>query len=291
MDVMIVTRFAPSPTGYLHLGHALAALVAHDAAQAGGGRFLLRIEDLDVARAREEFVRAIEEDLHWLGLAWEQPVMRQSARSPAYRAALDRLAARELLYPCFCTRAEIALEIARASEAPHGPDGPLYPGTCRSLNPRERERRMAAGHPYALRFDSVAAARLLPELTFCDKGESGEETRMTRVDPLLFGDAVLARKETPAAYHLAVVVDDAEQNVTLVTRGQDLLPATHFQRILQTLLGLPEPHYAHHHLVTNAVGVKLSKRDGALSLRALRAGGHSAVEVRDLALQSYSQGL
>jgi glutamyl-Q tRNA(Asp) synthetase len=276
---MIVTRFAPSPTGYLHLGHAFSALTALEAAR--GGRFLLRIEDLDLARSREEFVTGIFDDLHWLGLRWEQPVLRQSTRFAAYGAALDRLRELDLLYPCFCTRADIAAEIARASEAPHGPDGALYPGTCRELGEARRETLMNAATPYALRLDSRKAAALVPQLTFIESAlETNKPDNQIMVDPLLFGDAVLARKDVPASYHLAVVVDDAEQGVTLVTRGRDLLPAVHIQRVLQELLGLPAPLYAHHRLILDESGKKLSKRDGATSLCTLRAQGITADAVR-----------
>jgi glutamyl-Q tRNA(Asp) synthetase len=260
---MSVTRFAPSPTGYLHLGHAFAAITAARA----GTPFLLRIEDLDHGRAREEFVTAIFDDLAWLGLSWPQPVLRQSARGAAYEAALAALDTEGLVYPCFCTRKEIADEIARASEAPQGPDGPLYPGTCRHLSIAERRARIAAGAPYALRLDAAAAAARAGPLTFREKNE------IVVVDPFVFGDAVLARKDMPAAYHLAVVMDDAFQGVTLVTRGEDLLPASHVQRLLQALLALPEPAYAHHRLILDTQGRKFSKRDQGLTLRALRQSG------------------
>jgi glutamyl-Q tRNA(Asp) synthetase len=274
---MNVTRFAPSPTGYLHLGHAFAAIAAQDAAVRG--RFLLRIEDLDSSRAREEYVCAIIEDLRWLGLQWQEPVLRQSARFELYRAALDRLAAQDLLYPCFCTRADIAAEIARAAEAPHGPDGPLYPGTCRLLSQDDRASALASGVPYALRLDSGKAASRLPMLSFQERRE-GVEFRTIAVDPRLFGDIVLARKETPAAYHLAVVIDDAEQGVKMVKRGMDLLAATHPQRVLQELLGLPAPRYAHHRLILDESGRKLSKRDAASTLGNLRLRGVTVSEVR-----------
>lgn len=267
---MIVTRFAPSPTGYLHIGHAFAAIMAHDAAR--GGRFLVRIEDIDQTRCRPEFEAAIFEDLAWLGLDWEMPVLRQSERFDAYRAALAKLEARHLLYPCFCTRAEIAAEVARAFEAPHGPEGPIYPGTCRDLSEDERKARIASGAPYALRLDVAKAAGRMLELTFEEHGlgPNGEHGRIA-VDPLLFGDIVLARKDAPASYHLSVVADDAFQGVTLVTRGNDLFTATHIQRLLQTLLELPEPSYAHHKLILDAEGKKFSKRDHAVTLRDLRA--------------------
>jgi glutamyl-Q tRNA(Asp) synthetase len=265
---MIVTRFAPSPTGPLHLGHAYAALYARER----GERFLLRMENIDVTRSRPEFETAICEDLSWLGLAWDGPVLRQSMRFAAYRAALTRLEGEGLLYPCFCTRSEIAAEIARAVEAPHGPEGPLYPGTCRVLSSSERKARIESGAPYALRLDVGAAAKRLPTFTFHEDGEGAQRGEIT-VDPLLFGDVVLARKDTPASYHLAVVVDDAFQDVSLVTRGEDLFTATHIQRVLQALLDLPVPSYAHHKLILDANGRKFSKRDQSVTLRALREAG------------------
>lgn len=276
---MIVTRFAPSPTGYLHLGHAFAALTAARA----GERFLLRVEDLDKDRSREEFITAILEDLRWLGLTWDEPVMRQSTRAAAYGEALARL--KPFTYPCFCTRKEIAEEIAQAAQAPHfdslsaprtGPDGPLYPGTCRRLTSEEREARIADGESFAVRLDAAKAAEVAGPLTFTEHGH------IHAVDPRLFGDVVLARKDLPAAYHLAVVVDDAHQGVTLVTRGEDLLPATHVQRLLQALLGYPAPTYAHHRLILDKDGRKFSKRDRASTLRALRAEGLTPAELEAL---------
>ena len=258
---MIVTRFAPSPTGYLHLGHAFAAWTAARA----GERFLLRLEDLDEGRAREEFVAAIFEDLTWLGLSWEEPVLRQSRRSDVYREALFKLA--PLTYPCFCTRKEILEEIARSGEAPHGPDGLIYPGTCRHLSADEREARFRRGDTHALRLNVAEAATVTGPLIFFEHGHE------KKVDPFLFGDVILARKGLAAAYHLAVVVDDAFQGVTLVTRGEDLLPATHIQRLLQALLGLPAPAYAHHRLILDRDGRKFSKRDSSTTLRGLREAG------------------
>ena len=270
-----VTRFAPSPTGLLHLGHAHAALFA----RARGRRFLLRIEDIDATRCRPEYTDAILEDLDWLGLDWPTPVRRQSAHMAEYRAALDRLAARGLLYPCFCTRRDIAREVAAAGHAPQGPDGPLYPGTCRRLSAVARQDRIARGDAYALRLDMAAALPLAPPgLSFEEAGQG-----RIRCDSGQFGDVVLARKELPASYHLCVTHDDAVQGVTLVTRGQDLKPATHLHRLLQALLGWPEPAYAHHALLADAEGRRLAKRDGAPGLRALRAAGRSAAEVRALA--------
>jgi len=267
---MTVTRFAPSPTGLLHLGHAFAALTA----AAAGSRFLVRIEDLDKGRAREEFVAAIFEDLAWLGLTWEEPVLRQSGRFTAYRQALTGLAAEGLTYPCFCTRRDITDEIARAPEAPHGPDGPRYPGICRDLPAEDRALRMARGDAYALRLDVARAAAQAGPLSFQEQGQS------ITADPLLFGDLVLARKEVPASYHLAVVVDDAFEGVDLVTRGDDLLAATHVQRLLQALLGLPAPSYAHHRLILDRDGRKFSKRDNAVTLRALRDAGATPQSLR-----------
>ena len=260
---MIVTRFAPSPTGYLHLGHAYAAVRARDA----GERFLLRVEDIDRARCRPEFEAAIFEDLAWLGLAWEKPVLRQSERTFAYRAAIQRLTERGLVYPCFCTRKDIADEIARAGAAPHGAEGPLYPGICRVLPEDVRRERIASGVSYAMRLDAARAAAVAGPLGFQEHGAA------VIVDPLSLGDIVLARKEMPAAYHLAVVVDDAHQGVTLVTRGEDLLPATHVQRLLQALLDLPAPDYAHHKLILDEHGKKFSKRDSSVTLHELRAKG------------------
>jgi glutamyl-Q tRNA(Asp) synthetase len=275
---MSVTRFAPSPTGYLHLGHAYAALKAAQA----GDRFLLRIEDIDTTRLRPEFVDAIFEDLRWLGLRWEEPVLRQSARMVAYGAALRTLEEMGLTYPCFCTRAEIAAEVARASEAPHGPEGAHYPGTCRNLRPEARAEKFATGAGYAVRLDAARAVAMAGSLTFHERGEGPEHQQgVIIVEPALFGDIVLARKEVPVAYHLAVVVDDAFQGVTLVTRGNDLFAATHVQRLLQALLGLPAPEYAHHRLILDAGGRKFSKRDHAVTLRALREQGVTPQDIRN----------
>jgi glutamyl-Q tRNA(Asp) synthetase len=273
---MIVTRFAPSPTGYLHLGHAYAATRAHDA----GDRFLLRIEDIDRARCRPEFEAAILEDLAWLGLKWEKPELRQSDRSFAYAAALQKLTAQGLIYPCFCTRKDIADEVARAGAAPHGAEGPPYPGICRELPEEARREKIASGTAYALRLNAAKGAARAGPLFFVEQGAgpASEHGRIT-VDPLSLGDIVLARKEMPAAYHLAVVVDDAFQDVTLVTRGNDLFAATHVQRLLQALLDLPQPAYAHHKLILDENGRKFSKRDTSVTLRALRAGGATPSDI------------
>lgn len=272
---MTITRFAPSPTGLLHLGHVYAAGFASQAAKAASGSFLVRLEDIDTTRVRPEYETAIFEDLAWLGLEWQQPVRKQSEHFDDYRSALARLEAMGLLYPCFCTRKEIQAEIAGAGQAPQGPDGPLYPGICRSKSKAEQEERMTAGHPYALRLDVAKACAIAgTDLKWIDRTHGEHEAR-----PEIFGDVVLARKETPTSYHLAVVVDDALQGVTLVTRGEDLLPATHLHRLLQALLGLPVPEWQHHRLITDEHGRRLAKRDQARSLRSLREVGMSAADV------------
>ena len=267
------TRFAPSPTGYLHLGHAFSALTAWRRARANGGRFLLRLEDIDPGRCRPEFAAAIAEDLAWLGLHWDGPIRVQSAHTADYRAVLDDLAGRGLVYPCFCTRADIAREVAGSVAAPHAPDGsPLYPGLCRRLSLAEREDRIAGGERYALRLDMARAmAEVGDGLTFHEEGEG-----VIRCDPAGFGDAVVARKDAPASYHLCVTHDDALQGVTLVTRGVDLKPATHLHRLIQALMGWATPVYAHHPLLTDATGRRLAKRDHAATLRDLRARGETA---------------
>ena len=262
----VVTRFAPSPTGWLHLGHAYAALFAHEEARRASGRFLIRMEDIDQTRVRPEYEAAIFEDLAWLGLEWEDPVRKQSEHFDDYRAALEKLSSLGVLYPCFCTRKEIQDEIARAGQAPHGPDGPLYPGVGRTLGADERERRIASGQPYALRLDVVKAVALIGRDLSWEDIDRGRQ----KADPAIFGDVVLARKETPTSYHLAVVVDDALQGITLVTRGEDLFEATHLHRLLQELLSLPVPQWRHHRLITDENGKRLAKRDDARSLRSLR---------------------
>jgi glutamyl-Q tRNA(Asp) synthetase len=268
-----VTRFAPSPTGQLHLGHAYAAKVAHDLARRSDGRFLLRFEDIDHTRVREEFYAAIEDDLRWLGLDWDGPALRQSDRTSAYATALDHLRVLGSAYPCFCTRREIEDEIARMTGAPHGPEGALYPGTCRALSPGERQARLNAGAQPAWRLDAARAASITGPLAFTDLRHG-----LHRVDPGLLGDVVLARKDIGTSYHLAVVVDDAFQQVTHVSRGEDLLPSTHVHRLLQALLGLPEPVYLHHEVVTDEKGVRLAKRHDSLSIRALRESGLVAAD-------------
>lgn len=265
---MIVTRFAPSPTGRLHAGHAFSAIRAHDFARAGGGRFLLRIEDIDGTRSRSEHVDAILRDLHWLGLAWDGEVVFQSHRLQTYQAALDRLRADGLLYPCFCTRADIAASLT----APHGPDGPVYPGTCRGLAAPDLMQ------PHCWRLDMAAAlARTGDAPLYFDDSHHGH----IRADPAAHGDVVLARKDAPASYHLAVTLDDAAQGVTDVVRGEDLLAATHVHRLLQALLDLPVPRYHHHALLTGADGQRLAKRHDAPSLAALREAGTDGIAFAD----------
>ncbi|MCW9001163.1 MAG: tRNA glutamyl-Q(34) synthetase GluQRS [Rhodospirillales bacterium] len=279
MSTAAITRFAPSPSGFLHLGHAFSALFAENEARLTKGRFLLRIEDIDPGRCRPAFEGAIFDDLSWLGLEWETPVRRQSDHMADYRAALDRLDGMGLLYPCFCTRKEIQHEIAHAGRAPHGPDGPLYPGTCRHLHADVRQKSIAAGTPYALRLDMAKAEAAIDGPLYWTDRDRGTQ----RADPAAFGDVVLARKDIPTSYHLAVTVDDALQGVTLVTRGEDLLPATHVHRLLQELLGLPIPEYRHHHLLTGPDGKRFAKRDKAQTIRALREEGRTPAEVRRMA--------
>jgi len=326
------TRFAPSPTGALHLGHAWSALQAHDAARANQGAFLLRIEDIDGTRSRPEHVAGILSDLEWLGIGWDEPVVYQSQRLALYDAALARLRADGLVYPCFCTRAEIAREVAASLSAPHGPDGVLYPGTCRGLSAAERARRVAE-EPHCWRLDVGAALQILagaqrpiasdlpspsqssPARGRCRASPSGgggsrpisdgippppsafgRHLPLARedlgwhdchagwvyADPASHGDVVLARKDAPASYHLAVTVDDAAQGITNLIRGRDLFAATHVHRLLQALLGLPTPNYCHHALLTDAEGNRLAKRHNAPTLAALRASGMSGLELAQM---------
>jgi glutamyl-Q tRNA(Asp) synthetase len=278
---MTVFRFAPSPNGYLHLGHALSALINFEMARATGGRFLLRIEDIDTTRCRPQYEDGIYEDLAWLGLTWEEPVRRQSAHLKDYRAALAQLD--ELVYPSFETRGEIArLVVGRERHAPwpRDPDGaPLYPGDARSLAAVERRRRMEAGEPYALRLDMAAALARTGALSWIEIACGGKTTPVA-ASPQMWGDVVLARKETPTSYHLSVVIDDAEQGVTHVVRGQDLFAATSVHRVLQALFALAAPIYHHHRLILDAHGQKLSKSTRATALRALRETGASSADIR-----------
>ncbi|MEH2481774.1 glutamyl-Q tRNA(Asp) synthetase [Nitrobacteraceae bacterium AZCC 2146] len=283
-----VFRFAPSPNGYLHLGHAYSALLNFDLARQFGGRLLLRMEDIDLSRCRPEFEAAIYEDLAWLGIAWETPVRRQSEHFSDYRKATDSLAAQGLLYPSFESRGEIARLVAEEEARgawPHDPDGvPLYPGAARSLSPEAVARLKLAGAPTALRLDMDAACRRCGELSWTERGAGPSgETGTVAARPEAWGDVILARKETPTSYHLAVVIDDALQGVTDVVRGQDLFWSTSVHRLLQNLLDLPQPAYRHHPLVRDAADAKLAKSTGATSLRELRAQGVTAADIRGMA--------
>ncbi|MBL6946245.1 MAG: tRNA glutamyl-Q(34) synthetase GluQRS [Rhodospirillales bacterium] len=277
-----ITRFAPSPTGHLHLGHAYSALFAQSEAERLGGHFILRIEDIDGSRCRPEFETAIFEDLNWLGLTWEEPVRRQSDHMDDYAGALKRLEEMDLIYPCFCTRKDIQREIAGAANAPHGPDGPIYPGICRNLTTDERTSRMVADEPHAMRLDMAAAKRRTGSLFWKD-----EKAGRIEAAPEIFGDVVLARKDTPTSYHLAVTLDDDLQGVTLVTRGEDLFQATHVHRLLQELLGLSTPNYHHHGLLVGKDGKRFAKRDKSLTIRALRETGKSPEDIMRMTGMQY----
>ena len=278
-------RFAPSPNGYLHLGHALSALLNADMARAAGGRFILRIEDIDAARCRPEFEAAIYEDLAWLGLTWVQPVRRQSEHLDAYRAALAKLDAMQLTFPSFESRAEIArLVYDRESHArwPRDPDGaPLYPGAARQMTSQDRAAHLARGDPFAIRLDMTRALEWAGALCWSEEGTgpAGERGEIA-ADPGAWGDVVLARKDMPTSYHLSVVIDDALQGITHVVRGSDLFWSTSVHRLLQALLGLPAPRYHHHRLILDDSGKKLSKSTGAIALRELRAQGASPADIR-----------
>jgi glutamyl-Q tRNA(Asp) synthetase len=275
----VVTRFAPSPTGELHLGSAYSAWTGWHRAREAGGTFLVRIEDIDIRRCRREYETSILADLKWLGFDWDGEVRRQSEHFATYGKVLDQLDQRGLVYPCFCSRAEIEREIAASANAPHGPDGPLYPGTCRHLSVQERRDRIAAGHELCLRLDCEHAAKEAGPYHFFDESLGRIEGQ-----PRLMGDFVIARKDTPTSYHLSVTVDDHLQGVTLVTRGIDVLPSTHVHALLQTLLGYAAPQYAHHRLLTDATGRRFAKRDRDMTIRAMRESGMRSQEVIERAL-------
>jgi glutamyl-Q tRNA(Asp) synthetase len=282
-----VFRFAPSPNGYLHLGHAYSALLNFDLARQSGGRFLLRIEDIDTTRCKPEFETAIYEDLAWLGMTWETPVRRQSEHLADYRSALEKLLAQGLVYPSFESRAEIASLVAQREangQWPHDPEGgPLYPGAAKLLLSDERARLLESGVPYALRFDMAAACARAGDLGWIEHGEGPNgETGAVAARPEAWGDVILARKETPTSYHLSVVIDDALQGVTEVVRGEDLFWSTSVHRLLQQLLGLPQPAYRHHRLILDGSERKLSKSTEATGLRELRAGGATPADIRRL---------
>lgn len=287
-----VFRFAPSPNGELHLGHALSAIVGHDWAVRLGGRFLVRIEDIDIVRTREVFIRSILDDLEWLGLSWEKPELLQSEHFADYATAADRLTTLGVLYPCFATRGEIAAAVAKAvavgEPERRDPDGaPIYPGLYRDLPADKIAARRAAGDAAALRLDMARAMAIATDrmggrpITFREIAPDGTE-REVLADPTRWGDVVLIRKDTPASYHLAVVVDDARQGITHVTRGQDLYTATDLHRLLQILLDLPEPLYHHHPLLLDKDGRKLAKSTGAPRLKDLRAAGATPGDIRRL---------
>jgi glutamyl-Q tRNA(Asp) synthetase len=282
-----IFRFAPSPNGYLHLGHAFSALLNFDSARRTAGRFLLRIEDIDVTRCRPEFEAAIYQDLAWLGIAWRQPVRRQSEHFSEYHDALEKLSAQGLVYPSFESRAEIARLVAEREASgpwPRDPDGaPLYPGIAKLLSPRQRAGLLASDVPYALRLDMAAACTRAGELGWIEHGEGPDgEAGAVAARPQAWGDVILARKETPTSYHLSVAVDDALQGVTEVVRGRDLFWSTSVHRLLQRLLDLPQPVYRHHRLILDGAGRKLSKSTQATGLRALRAGGATPADIRRL---------
>lgn len=281
MDMLRIFRFAPSPNGPLHLGHAYSALLNADMAASCGGRLLLRMEDIDLGRARSEYEQGICDDLAWLGLHWETPMLRQSERFDIYASALERLGERGLVYPCFCSRLEVARVTDALPDWPRDPDGsPIYPGTCRHLAPQERDRRLASGAHAALRLDMPAALAECGTLLGWREFGLGQEGRDVRAEPAMWGDVVLGRKDVPASYHLAVVVDDAAQKVTDVVRGEDLFFATSLHRLLQSLLDFDAPDYRHHPLVRDAEGRKLLKSQGSKSLADWRREGASPQDVR-----------
>ncbi|MEC8530335.1 MAG: tRNA glutamyl-Q(34) synthetase GluQRS [Pseudomonadota bacterium] len=272
-----VTRFAPSPTGYLHIGHAFSALTAYNA-RGQNGTVHLRIEDIDPSRCKTEFTDAILEDLHWLGLDWETPVRRQSEHLDDYEKALRNMEIKGLLYPCFCSRSEIKTEIEQSGRAPHGPDGPIYPGICRKVSSEKRKEKIHNGEPHVQRLNMQAATAICEPLTWTDKKQG-----IVNAEPERFGDVVLARKDVPTSYHLAVTVDDHLQGITLVNRGSDLEPATDVHRLLQHHLGYESPTYEHHRLIRDTSGRRLAKRDQDITIRSLRDNGYTSREVIKMA--------
>jgi len=273
----VVTRFAPSPTGHLHLGHAYAALFAEQRARLSGGQFLLRMEDIDTSRVREEYYTAIREDLHWLGVRWDEELPTQLTRLERYKQAIGTLRGLGVLYPCFCTRKQIATELANLPSAPHGPDGAIYPGTCKQLTASERTRKLntAREDEVSWRLDIPHASNLTGQLHWHD-AERGDQI----AHPKQFGDIILVRKDIATSYHLSVTIDDADQGITLVTRGEDLFASTHIHRLLQALLKLPVPTWHHHRLITDDQGQRLAKRDKARTLRQLRHQGTTPKQIR-----------
>ena len=281
---MTITRFAHSPTGFLHLGHAYSALFAAEQAPDKTDRFILRIEDIDAGRCRANFTQAIFHDLEWLGLTWELPVRLQSEHMADYQTALGKLDQMGVLYPCFCTRKQIQQEIAAAGYAPHeipnGPDGTIYPGTCKKLMPEQREENLANTNGFALRLDMDKAVALSGEMTWQDHSKG-----LIKAQPGIFGDVILARKDIPTSYHLSVTLDDHLQGITLVTRGQDLFEATHIHRLLQSLLDLNVPQYHHHPVLNDQTGRRLAKRDKARTLQQLREDGMTPDNIKTMISQ------
>ena len=269
----VITRFAPSPTGLLHKGHAFSALTAYSYAKENGGLFILRIEDIDTTRCKEQFTKAIYDDLKWLGLSWPEPVRIQSEHFDDYQRALEALKELELVYPCFCTRKDIKDEIARSPKAPHGPEGALYPGTCRQLREDEHTAKINAGADHAWRLDVDKSIQYLKAENKWPLKWRGSDGKSHIADPLSLGDVVLARKDTPTSYHLSVIVDDALQGITHVIRGTDLLHTTPIHVLLQTLLCLPTPIYLHHKLLLDEEGNRFAKRNKSVTLESLRQKG------------------
>lgn len=276
----VVTRFAPSPSGRLHLGHAFSALQAWEFAQKNDGEFILRIEDIDFNRCKPEFESLLKEDLEWLGLKWQEPTRRQSDFMADFHEAADRLKEMGLLYPCFCTRKEILAEIERAGAAPHGSEGPVYPGTCRKLNSEERSQRIEAGKDHAWRLDLNAALEKVGKPIVWNDRDKGE-IEVKESDWEQLGDVVLVRKDIGTSYHVAVVIDDALQGVTHIIRGKDLYESTHIHALLHELLELPKPIYHHHGLIVDESGKRLAKRDESETLAALREKGEKPEEIID----------
>ncbi|MCP5076059.1 MAG: tRNA glutamyl-Q(34) synthetase GluQRS [Rhodobacteraceae bacterium] len=284
---MITERFAPSPTGYLHLGHGFSAVLASDAAKAAGGAFLLRIEDIDTPRCRQEYEQAIYDDLRWLDLTWETPVMRQSDRMSAYQAALQKLMDSGLCYPCRCTRKDIAASLSapqEGAEPSFGPDGIVYPGTCRGRDISQRRSTDAIRLNIKRAVEYLGGTTAVTRLAYQEIGGPVPETKRLDADMLLAGcgDIILARKDIGTSYHLAVVVDDAEQKISHVTRGRDVAPATPIHRLLQALLDLPTPIYRHHRLIRDEQGIRLAKRCDAMALRAFREAGKTPADIRKM---------
>lgn len=269
----VITRFAPSPTGLLHKGHAYSALMAYNYAKECGGLFILRIEDIDTTRCHQEYTDAICDDLKWLGLKWQEPVRIQSEHFGTYKQALDSLKAKGLVYPCFCTRKDIKEEVERSPKAPHGPKGALYPGTCRQLSDNERTTKIDAGTDHAWRLDVDKAIEYLKTESKWPLNWQDSDGKAHIADPLSLGDVVLARKDTPTSYHLSVTVDDALQGITHIIRGVDLLHTTHIHVLLQALLGLPTPIYLHHKLLLDEDGNRFAKRNKSMTLQSLRQKG------------------